>query len=100
LPGQFDVFRATNGLCAVVVQSDLFQEMRTRVVVPLLPQAMLDGGQTQSLNPALAVGGEVLVLVPQLMATLTRAELGERVGSLAHERDRITRAIDALLSGV
>ena len=84
----------------MVVQSDLFEEMRTRVVVPLLPPAMLDGGKTQSLNPALAVGGEVLVLVPQLMATLTRPELGERVGSLAPERDTITRAIDALLSGV
>jgi toxin CcdB len=97
---QFDVFRATNGLCAVVIQSDLLEAVRTRVVAPLLPVGMVQDGELPSLNPRLAVGSESLVLMPQLAATLTLAELGERVGTLVHERDRIVRAMDALLSGV
>jgi toxin CcdB len=97
---QFDVFRATNGLCAHVIQSDLLEAVRTRVVVPLLPVEMVQGAEVQSLNPKLAADGEILVLMPQLTATLTLSELGERVESLAHERDAITRAVDALLSGV
>jgi CcdB protein len=34
---QFDVFRTDGGALVVVIQSDLLDAMRTRVVVPLLP---------------------------------------------------------------
>jgi toxin CcdB len=83
-----------------VIQSDLLDAMRTRVVVPLLSMEMVRGGEVPSLNPRLTFDGESLVLMPQLLATLTLSELGERAGSLAHERDRVTRAVDALLLGV
>lgn len=39
------------------------------------------------------------VVVP-LLATLTIAELGHPMGSLAHLRDTVTRAVDTLLAGV
>lgn len=68
-------------------------------MAPLLPQGAAGRG-LRSLNPEMAIGDERLVLMPQLLATLAVAELGERVGSLAHQRDDITRALDALLSGV
>jgi len=38
--------------------------------------------------------------MPQLAATLTVRELGERVESLAMMRDDIIGAIDAMLSGI
>ena len=38
--------------------------------------------------------------MPQLLATLTLDQLGERVGSVEHMRDAIVRAIDMLLAGV
>ena len=38
--------------------------------------------------------------MPQLAATLTIAELGPPLGSIAHLRDTVTRALDTLLSGV
>ncbi len=73
--------------------------MRTRVVVPLLPPTMA-AGEVQRLNPRLVVEGESLVLMPQLLATLALSELGERLGSLAGERDTIVRAVDTLVAGV
>ena len=83
----------------VVIQSDLLDELATRVVAPLLPRGA-GGRGLRSLNPELTIGDETLVLMPQLLATLTVAELGEQVGSLEHRRDEIVRALDALLSGI
>ena len=83
----------------VVIQSDLLDAVATRVVAPLLPRGVGDRG-LRSLNPELTIGDETLTLMPQLLATLTVAELGERVGSLEHRSDEIVRALDALLSGV
>jgi len=82
-----------------VVQSDLLEAMQTRVVVPLLP-AGAAGRSLGGLNPEIDLGGEAVVLMPQLAATLTLAELREPVGSIAHLRDTVTRAVDLLLSGV
>ena len=53
-----------------------------------------------TLNPQIALGEETFVLMPQLFATLTIGELGRPVGSIAHMRDTITRAVDMLLAGV
>ena len=96
---QFDVFRTVGGSLVVVIQSDLLDAMRTRVVEPLIPADMA-GKPMRGLNPHLAVGEETLMLMPQLLATLTIAELGHPVGSVAHLRDTVMRAVDMLLSGV
>lgn len=96
---QFEVFRTTSGMLVVVVQSDLLDAMRTRVVVPLVP-AGAAGRPMRGLNPEISFGEEVVVLMPQLAATLTIAELGRPVGSIAHLRDTVTRALDTLLSGI
>ena len=96
---QFDVFRIGSGTLVMVIQSDLLAAMRTRVVAPLLP-AGAAGRPVRGLNPEFRLGEEAVVLMPQLLATLTLAELGRPVGSLAHMRDAVTRAVDALLGGV
>ena len=53
-----------------------------------------------ALNPVVTVGETAYLVMPQLAATLTLAELGETIGSLAMMRDAIIRALDALLSGI
>ena len=83
----------------VVIQSDLLDELATRVVAPLLLRGA-GGRGLRSLNPEVAIGDQTVVLMPQLLATLTVGELGERVGSLTHSSDKIVRALDALLSGI
>jgi toxin CcdB len=96
---QHDIYRTAEGTAVVIVQSDLLEAMRTRVVAPLLPEGVA-GPSMRALNPVIAVGDVRLVLLPQLMATLTLEELGTRVGSAAPHADAITRAVDAMLSGV
>ena len=96
---QFDLFRTAGGTLVVVIQSDLLEATRTRVVAPLLP-AGAAGRPMRGLNPEIRLGAETLVLMPQLLATLTVSELGDPVGSAAHLRDDITRAVDTLLAGV
>jgi toxin CcdB len=96
---QFDVFRLEGGALVVVVQSDLLDAMHTRVVVPLLP-AGAAGRRIFGVNPEIRIGDEPMVLMPQLAATLATHELGHQVASVVHLRDTVTRAIDALLSGL
>lgn len=64
----------------------------------LLPVAGL-GGLISEINPVVALSGSEHAFVAQSLATLTRAELGRRVGHLAEHYDAFTRALDILLTG-
>jgi toxin CcdB len=86
---QYDVFRTVSGVLVVVIQSDLLDAMHTRVVAPLLP-AGTAGRPLRGLNPEIDFAGDTFVLMPQLLATLTIAELGRPVGTVAHLRDAVT----------
>ncbi len=99
MAAQFDLYRMADGALVTVLQSDLLDAMTTRVVAPLIPQGAL-ARALPTLNPAVTLGEEVYLFMPQLAATLTLAELGTRVGSLAAQRDALVRALDALLSGI
>ena len=96
---QFDVFQPTDGPPVIVIQSDLLDAVNTRVIVPLLPPGDLDP-PLRFLNPSVSVNGMTLVLTVQFIATLPIPQLGRHITSLSSERDRITRAVNALLSGV
>ena len=98
-PRQFDVYEMTDGTKVVVIQSDLLEAMATRVVAPLLPRGNA-GRSLKSLTPEVMIGAETLVFMPQLLATLTTIELGDRISNVGAHRDEITRALDALLSGI
>ena len=87
------------GTLVLVVQSDLLETTSTRVVVPLVETGR-SGRGLQSLNPTITIGKQELVLLPQQLATVKVQEISEVVANVAHDRDRITRAIDALLSGI
>lgn len=99
MAAQYDVCTAPGGTRVVVVQSDLLDGMTTRVVIPLLPPS---AGLVpmMPLNPVLTLGTDRLMLMPQLMATLSLRDLSPPEASLAVYRDEITRALDMLLSGI
>ncbi|MBE3636856.1 CcdB family protein [Mangrovicoccus algicola] len=98
MAAQHDLYRLPGGELVVILQSDLLEGLRTRVVAPLVPAERV-GRAMRGLNPAVSLPRGRFLLMPQLAATLTLGELGERAGSLAAMRDEITRAVDALLSG-
>ena len=96
---QFDLYRLPDGALVVVLQSDLLDQLSTRVVAPLVPASSVQS-VLQKLNPPVVLGEATYLFMPQLAATLTLTELGTRLGSLSMLHDAFVRAIDALLSGL
>ena len=85
----------------VIVQSSLFDSYRRRVVIPLVRSSHLDNAAAlanSSLNPVFTVKGMKVVLHPLEMVSVAADQLGEKVASLAKEGDRITNAMDELLT--
>ena len=80
------------------VQADLLDHLRTRVVVPLLPS---EGAPPpiRDLNPVFELRGEALVMATQAMVSVPVRDLGRPIGSLPHEANAITRALNVLLTG-
>ncbi len=103
---QFDVHRNKGALresipFVVVVQSAQFDRYRRRVVVPLVLQTLLPqstptvGGR---MNPTFVFDGIRVVLHPLDMVSVAVDQLGEVVGSLAHEGQIMADALDELLT--
>ena len=103
---QFDVHRNTGALrdsipFVVVVQSALFDSYRRRVVVPLVRQSLLPRGTSTAgsrINPVFEIDGARVVLHALDIVSVSADQLGEIVGSLAHEGQTITDALDELLT--
>lgn len=101
---QFDLYRNTNPrTCEVIpllldVQSDLLVSLNTRMVIPLGRPQGLAG--INRLLPEVTVDDQRLLLLTPQMAGISRRELGEPVGSLAHLHRDIVAAIDLLISGI
>lgn len=79
----------------VVVESDLLPPDPAVVVVPLLS----DYPAVKYLNPVLEYESKQLVLATRLIAAVRRSNL-RRAGNLKDQGERITRAIDILMSGI
>jgi toxin CcdB len=83
----------------VDVQSDLLDELQTRVVIPLTKASTLAKRPLNNLTPSLKFdGGTYLLMTPQL-AGVARKDLGALTGSLAEQRQVIVAAVDFLLVG-
>lgn len=103
---QFDIHRNKGALrdsipFVVVVQSAQFDRYRRRVVVPLVLQKRLPGNTPTvggRMNPTFLIDGVRCVLHPLDMVSVALDQLGEVVGSLAHEGQTIADALDELLS--
>jgi toxin CcdB len=94
---QFDVYRLADGMLVVDLQTDLIGLDATRIVAPLREEgayAMFPG-----LTPVVEIAGRRwIVRLPEL-AAVPAAELGERIGSIAHARDALKRGLDILIDG-
>jgi toxin CcdB len=103
---QFDVHRNTGKQkeaipYVVIVQSSLFDSYRRRVVVPLVRRSNLATSTAFSdipLNPAFIIDGVEVILHPLEIVSISNEQLGDKVASLAKEGDRITGALDELLT--
>lgn len=81
----------------VNVQSNRFHRSARCAVVPLIETASF-GAPESDVGPRFIVEGAQVVLDPLQITNLPRELLGTIVTSLAEHEDRITNAIDAMLS--
>jgi toxin CcdB len=82
------------------IQSDLLDELDTRVVVPLYKSAALKGGIIKILTPGVEVDGKSYIAVTPQLAGIPRKALGAQVADLSERRYDIIAALDLLVTGI
>lgn len=103
---QFDVYENKNrGSRAAFpllldVQSDLLDELQTRVVIPLTRPNSAVKKPLSRLTPWLEVNGNKYILVTPQLAGIDKASLGAVVAELSAQRARIIAALDMLITGI
>lgn len=96
---RYDVFANPDGTGWLLdVQTDLLHDLKTRIVVPLLPPAEAPK-PARRLNPVISIKGEDAVMVTQFLAAIPEKALTERVANLADRHDDIVAALDMIVHG-
>jgi len=99
---RFDVYRFASSDAPLVldVQADLLSDLRSRVVIPLVPLETAKNEQLPRLKPVLEIDGQRYVMMTTDLAGLPVARLGPFVENVESKyRDDITNALDFLLVG-
>lgn len=98
---RFDVHTLTRGAVPFVldVQADLLRDLKTRVVIPLVPESRAKKEIVSPLKPVLKIKGKNYVLMTTDIGTLLTRDLGEVTTNLKNHRSEITAAIDFLFQG-
>jgi toxin CcdB len=97
---RFDVHRCRRAGVPYLVdnQADFLSLLPTRLVIPLVPAAAI-ASPIERLHLRVTVEGRDLVLAVNLMASVRRDQLGEKVASLEERRSEIVAAVDFLQQG-
>ena len=97
---RFDVHQSRGriGVLLVNCQSEHFDHLATRFVVPLVRPG-LEFDQITRLTPVFDMAGDEWMFFPQLAASVPVKQLGDVVATLGREHDAITLALDLLLTG-
>jgi toxin CcdB len=102
---QFAVYRNKSARSKAVfpllvdVQSDLLEDLQTRVVIPLSKAAALTKRPVGQLTPLIEFENNSFVLMTPQLAGIARSELGPAAGDVAHMRATILAAMDFLILG-
>lgn len=82
------------------IQSNLLDELRTTVVIPLCPAGIAGKAAITKLCPILKVDGKNYVAMAQQMAGIDRKALGKEACDLSQYRTEIIAALDFIISGI
>ena len=101
---QFDVHRTLGSArklapFLVVLQTDLLELARLRVVAPLRPVRGF-GPLLKTLHVPVLLTGRNYVLSTEELASVPAQILGERVGNISDRRHAIVAALDFLFTGI
>lgn len=84
----------------VNVQSDLLDELNSRMVIPLSPLKMLKHDNVKRLCPIIKIEDKSFVLLTHQLTSVPKSILRKELISLENYRYEILGAIDLLLIGV
>lgn len=96
---KYDVYEfGADKTLVVDVQTDLLDELNTRIVIPILPvnEAPLPA---RFLNPTFTIDGEQYIFVTQFLSAAPARQLSKAVGNLVQHSDEITHALDMVFQG-
>ena len=97
---RFDVYKYSPDVPFLVdIQADLLSGLKTRAVIPLLPQAQAKHEVLPRLKPIIKINGKNYVLITTDIGTIRTADLGSSVENVKDQRQAIVDAIDFLLQG-
>jgi toxin CcdB len=82
------------------IQSNLLDELRTTVVIPLSPARIAAMATLTKLCPTVDIDGEAFIVITQQIAGIDRKHMGREVCDLAPQRAEIIAAMDFLISGI
>lgn len=95
---RFDVYRGRiSGGLLLDCQSDLLDQLDTRVVVPLLPATAMIAATR--LNPVFEIEGDRYMMQTALILAMPLNRLSSPVTSMADRHFDILSALDMLISG-
>ncbi|MEO1109844.1 MAG: CcdB family protein [Pseudomonadota bacterium] len=95
---RFDVCRLTDGNLVVDVQADLLEELRTRIVIPLLKFDQAPK-PAKYLNPVFEIDAQQYVLKTEFLSAVDKALLSKPIMNLGAKDTDITRALDMAFQG-
>lgn len=95
---RYTVYRIDSGAFVLDVQSNLLDDLATRIVIPLLPLAEAPE-PARRLNPVFEIGNAPYVLVTQFLAAVPLPLLANPVADLSAHDTEISNALDMLLHG-
>ena len=81
------------------IQSNLLDDLRTTVVIPLCPKAAVNGPISR-LCQIVRISGKDFILLTQQIAAIDRNGLGKAVADWSRYRAQIVAALDFLISGI
>lgn len=103
---QFTVYRNQNGASKarfpflLDVQTDLLDDLGTRVVIPLTAQTSSKNQTMGKLTPVVQLDGKSYIVVTPQLSAIAKKELGPVVTDLAASRVEFINALDFLLTGI
>ncbi|MEO0816467.1 MAG: CcdB family protein [Pseudomonadota bacterium] len=98
--GNYPVHQLTGDVefdLVVVIQSDFYDFIDTRVVIPLRPRS--SSHLDELINPILEFEGHAHVLLTERIGTIPTTALGNSRGDLKGYSVEISRALDRLMTG-
>lgn len=99
---RFDVFEYKSQAVPLVldVQADLFSDLNSCVVVPLVPERLGKAETAPKLKPVVKIKDQDYVLMTTDISAVTRKSLGDFIINIeADYRQEITEALDFLFQG-